>query len=63
MFNHDLLEQNNQELEKEFQSKQKSTRKKLSKGEIWENVYNNLIHFLNVNRDKPISKEALLECL
>jgi hypothetical protein len=46
-----------------LQSRQKSSRKKLSKSEIWENVYNNLIHFLTINKDKEITKAALLECL
>jgi hypothetical protein len=63
VFNHDLLEQNNQELEKELQSKQKAARKKLSRAEIWENVHNNLLHFLATHRDQPVTKVALLECL
>lgn len=60
MFNHDLLEQNNQELEKELENKQKGGRKKLSKTEIWENVYNHLLHFLATHKDQPITRQQLL---
>ena len=62
-FNNDLLEQNNSEMERDIQAKVLRARRKLSKNEIWENVYNNLIYFLAVNRNKTITKEQLIECL
>jgi len=38
-------------------------RRKLPRNEIWENVYNNLIYFLSVNRNKSITKEQLIEAM